>query len=198
MKKLKIWLSILIIVLVGLYFSYPLILGKMADFLVVSDKLEKADLILVLAGDNNGERVSEAVKLFKQDYSNHLLMSGGPLAWKLIAAELMKKQAMAAGVPGNLILVEGKSLSTIGNANFSLPMVLKNNFKSVVLVTSPYHTYRAAKVFRKVFSPHDIKIIIWPVQKSDFNPVRWWTRHEDTQFVVWEYMALVLYFLEGF
>jgi uncharacterized SAM-binding protein YcdF (DUF218 family) len=125
-------------------------------------------------------------------------MSGGPLAWKLVNAEWMKKQATEAGVPGNLILVEDRSLSTIENAKFSLPIVLSHNFKSVIVVTSPYHALRSARVFHKVFSPQGVKIIVRPAEKSIFNPDRWWTRHEDTQFVVWEYTALVLYFFKGF
>lgn len=102
------------------------------------------------------------------------------------------------GVPGNRIMIENRSLSTIENAKFSLPMVRRRGFKSVILVTSPYHAFRSAKVFRKLFSPYGIRIIVCPVENSIFNPDRWWTRHEDTQFVVWEYVALVLYFFKGF
>ncbi len=198
MKRKFIVLCFILLAILGLYVFYPLILNQTAKFLVVKGKLEKADVIIVLGGDGNGERVEEGVKLYKQGFAKYLLMSGGPLAWKLTSAQWMKKQAMESGVPEKWILLEDKSKSTIEDAKFSLPIIVGRDFKSVILVTSPYHTRRAARVFRKVFSRDGIKIMIHPVEKSEFNPDRWWTRHEDTGLVVWEYVAFVLYFFKGY
>lgn len=189
---------IIIISLLGLYLLHPLILDAMAKYLVVQDKLGRADVIVVLGGDANGERVEEGVKLFKQGYAPYLLMSGGPLAWRLNYAGWMKKQARESGVPEKAILLEDRSRSTIEDAKFCLPIIQGKGFKSLILVTSPYHCRRAGKVFRKVFVPAGIKVMVYPVQKSEFNPHRWWTRHEDTGAVVWEYVAMVMYFLKGY
>lgn len=198
MKRSFAVLGIVLLIVAGLYFFHPLILDRMAKFLVVRDNLEKADVIVVLGGDSNGERVEEAVKLYKQGYAKHVLMSGGPLAWNLTHAQWMKKQAVESGVPEKSILLQDKSRSTIDDANFSLPIIVDHNFKSVILVTSPPHTRRAADVFRKVFSKDGIEISVQPVEKSEFNPDRWWTRHEDTSSVVWEYVAMVMYFFKGY
>lgn len=188
-----------LVLLIGLTFIFhPAILNWAGSRLIVQDPLEKADVILVLAGDDNGERVDEAVKLYKQGYAKKLLMSGGRLAWRLTYAQWMRKQAVAEGVPQSAIILQDKSRSTVDDANFSLPIVKQHNFKSVLLVTSPSHSRRAKRVFHKVFKPEGIKIIIYPVQVSEFNPDRWWTRHEDTAFVVWEYVSSVLYFFKGY
>lgn len=197
MRVLKKFL-IFLLILFGLYLLHPFFLQKMADFLVVQDPLQKVDLILVLGGDSSGERVEEGVKLYKQGWANYLLMSGGPLAWKLTYARWMKKQALASGIPERAILLQDQSRSTIEDARFCLPMVLKHKFKSVLLVTSPYHTRRAARVFKKVFAKNGIRVLVKPAEKSEFNPNRWWVRHEDTGRVVWEYVSLVLYFLKGY
>jgi len=198
MKKLFRSLFFIFVFLLLLYTFHPFILGGMVRHLIVQDPLAPADLILVLGGDSNGERVNEAVDLYKNGYAKKLLMSGGKLSWQLTYAGWMKKQAVSMGVPARAILIEDKSESTIENAQFSLPIVLKNKIKSVILVTSPVHTLRAKKVFNKLFSKEGIKVMVRPVQKSDFNPDRWWTRHEDTAHVVWEYVSSVLYFLKGF
>ena len=198
MKRKFIVLGVVLLAILGLYAFHPLLLDQMAKFLVVKDRLEKADVILVLAGDGNGERVREGVQLYRQDYAKYMLMSGGPLAWKLTSAQWMKKQAVESGVPEKAILMEDKSRSTIENAEFSLPVVKDHGFQTVILVTSPQHTLRAARVFRKVFSKAGIKVLVYPVERSEFNPDRWWTRHEDTGLVVWEYVAFVLYFLKGY
>jgi len=198
MKRRLLIFAAILTVIFGLYLVYPSLLDGLARYLIVQDKLAKADAIVVLGGDNNGERVNEGVKLYRKGYAKYLLMSGGPLSWKLTYAQWMKKQAVESGVPESAILLEDRSRSTLEDARFSLPIVAKKKFSSIILVTSPTHTRRAARVFRKVFSPAGIKVIIYPAEKSEFNPERWWTRHEDTQLVVWEYVSLVLYFFKGY
>jgi uncharacterized SAM-binding protein YcdF (DUF218 family) len=197
MKILK-RLALLFLVLLALYLSCPYILNGLARFLVVSDRLDKADVIIVLSGDTNGERTSQGVELYKQGYANRLLMSGGQMAWQLSYAGWMKKQAETLGVPAGAILTQDRSRSTLEDAQFSLPIAEQNHFKSVILVTSPYHTRRAAAVFKKIFGRAGIRVMVYPVQHSDFNPHDWWRRHHDTSRVVWEYVARVMYLLKGY
>lgn len=191
MKKRIFWP---VIVLLGLYLSHAFILEGLAGWLVVEDKLEPADIILVLSGDADGERVAEAVRLYKRDYAKNILMSGGPLAWHLTSAAWMKNQALSLGVPASAILLEDQSRSTKENALFSLPIIKKQGITSIMLVTSPYHARRAKWVFQKIFAKSDIKVLIYPVQNSAFQISKWWTRHEDIQQVAREYISLIFYF----
>ncbi|MFH1576380.1 MAG: YdcF family protein [Candidatus Margulisiibacteriota bacterium] len=195
----KLYVLILVLAaIIGSYLAYPYVLEGAARFLIVRDKLEPAETIIVLSGDNNGERVNEAVQLYRAGYAKKLLLSGGPLAWQLTAASWMKHQARALRVPETALIIEDKSRSTIDNALFSLPLVQQLGHKSVILVTSPPHSRRSKRVFRKVFNKEGIKVISWPAQETEFKLPRWWTRHEDTQFVMWEYVTLVYYFLKGY
>lgn len=196
MKKALIWISILILVFLGAYFSLPRVLEGMASYLIVRDEIEPAAAIVVLGGDDNGERVNEAVQLYWNGYADKLLMSGGPLAWKLTSAEWMKRQALIMGVPARAVILEDRSESTLENALYSLAILKRLGVRSVILVTSPNHSRRAKNVFQKVFSKENIKVMSYPAQKSDFRLSGWWTRHEDTQLVVWEYVSLVYYFLK--
>jgi uncharacterized SAM-binding protein YcdF (DUF218 family) len=198
MKKRLLWLSALLAVVLGMFIAFPFFLEGTARFLIVQDKLEAADVIVVLAGDNNGERVDEAVKLYKKGYAKKLLMSGGPLAWKLTHAQWMKRQAARMGVPKASILLQEQSESTLEDAKFTLPIIKKYGFKSVILVTSPTHTRRAKRVFRKMYAGQGIKVLVYPVQDSKFKLQRWWSRHEDTQRVIWEYVSFVYYFFKGY
>lgn len=198
MKRRFFWLTVLLAVVLGIYFSLPFILEGMARFLIVQDKIEPAQLIIVLAGDDNGERVVEAVNLYQKGYAKNLLMSGGPLAWNLTSAEWMRKQARTLGVPAHAIILEDKSRSTLENALFTLPILKKRGIKSIILVTTPTHSGRAKRVFKKVYSKEGIKVMSYPAQKSRFQLSGWWTRHEDTQLVMWEYVSLVYYSLKGY
>lgn len=200
MKRKIFWLSVFLVILLGIYFSHPFILGGIARFLIVRDKIEPAALIIVLGGDNTGERVNEAVNLYREGYAQKILMSGGPLAWELTYAEWMKKHAVALGAPFQAVLLEDKSRSTIENAQFTLPILKQNRIRSFILVTSPTHSRRAKRVFKKVYAEEGIKMISHPVPLRDsmFRLPRWWTRHEDTQLVMWEYVSLIYYLLKGY
>ena len=182
------------------YLSYPYMLDGLARFLIVRDQLEKADLIVVLGGDDNGERVNAAISLFREGFSNKFLMTGGSVAWNVNAAENMREQAVTMGVPYDSIIIEKESESTLENAKFSLPIVEREGPQKILLVTSPMHSRRAKRVFNKIFLSKEIKVISWPVkiEESKFNLDRWWTRHEDTQAVIWEYVALTYYLLKGY
>ncbi|MBU1027372.1 MAG: YdcF family protein [Candidatus Margulisbacteria bacterium] len=198
-KRILVFITIFIFIVVTSA-SYPLFLTAFAKNLIVSDKLKPADIIIVPSGDDNGERVNSAVKLYKQGLASKILMSGGPLQWRLTSATWMKKHAMALGVPEKDILLEEKSDSTIDNANFCLPIVKKQGAKSVILVTSPTHTRRAKRTYKRVFSKHKIDVMMHsvPLTDSEFKLEAWWKSHEDTQKVLWEYGSLMFYFLKGY
>ena len=198
MKKAGLIVGGLLFSILALALVHPYFLQYLADRLVTRDTLAKADLILVLAGDANGERVDEGVRLYKAGYAPRILMSGGPLAWQLTYADWMKKQAVALGVPAGAIGTQRRSRSTIEDAQYSLPLVKAGQARSIILVTSSYHTRRAGKVFRKLYRPEGIAVLVWPAPDRQFNPKRWWTRHEDLGLVVWEYVSAVLYFLKGY
>ncbi|KAF0135311.1 MAG: hypothetical protein FD145_137 [Candidatus Saganbacteria bacterium] len=195
--KLKNKVVVIALVIIGLILAAPLVLQKMADYLVVQDKLEKSDVILVLAGDPNGERVSQAVKLYKDKWAPKILMSGGPAVWHLTYAENMKEQAKSYGIPDKDIYLEDKSESTYEDIKFSLDILRKLEAKKIIIISSPYHMRRMSLTARKMYLKHGIKTIVYPVQKSKWNKEKWWLSHEDTQPVIYEYMALVQYLLKG-
>ncbi len=200
MKRKSLVLITISIFVIVTSLSYPFFLNSFAKNLIVNDQLKPADMIIVPSGDDNGERVNRAVKLYKQGLASKVLMSGGPLQWRLTSAAWMKKHAMALGVPASAILLEEKSDSTIDNAKFSLPIVKKHGAKSVIIVTSPTHTRRAKRVFKRIFSKHKINVKIHsvPIAESKFKLKGWWQRHEDTQKVLKEYASLLFYFYKGY
>jgi uncharacterized SAM-binding protein YcdF (DUF218 family) len=194
MKKLII--ALIIIFFCG-WLVYPFILQGMANFLVVQDQLEKADAILVLAGDANGERVAQAVELYKAGWAKKIIMSGGPAVWNLTYAQNMRNQAKYLGVQPEDIFIQDKSESTYEDIKFSLPILQNIGVMRLILVSSPYHMRRMTQVARKMYNPKGIKVIPYPVKKSKWKADKWWTRHEDTQLVIWEYIAMIEYLLKG-
>lgn len=191
-------ITIILIVLIGLFAVYDIFIVFMPSMLYVKSDLKKSDAILVLAGDSNGERVAHAVELYKQGYAPKIVMSGGPAVWHLTYAENMRRQATCLGVPAKNVIIQDKSKSTIQDIKYSLPVLKKMKVLRVILVTSPYHIKRSYLVAKKYYSKEGIEVLASPADKTVFNPNKWWTRHEDTQFVIWEYVAIVQYLLKGY
>ncbi|MFH1826370.1 MAG: YdcF family protein [bacterium] len=194
MKRLIVFLSLIIC----LYFAYPFFLQGLGNFLIVDDQLKPADIIVVLSGMGNGERTRQAVELYKKGFAPKLLMSGGPIYLQVTYASLMRQRARYLGVPDQDILLEQESESTMENAIFSLPQILELKAKSVIVVTSPYHTRRAKRTFRKALAGTGIDVLVSSVKDSMYKPEKWWLIHEDTQAVAHEYLSMVFYFFKGY
>lgn len=100
-------------------------------------------------------------------------------------AEVMRRQALALGIPETSVLIEDQSLSTYQNAIYTKLISEHYGFESILLVTSTYHSRRAAHIFRDVFGPN---YAIW-VQPSppDLCTVCWWLQPDQARVVGYEY-----------
>lgn len=169
--------------------SCRLLLTVLGQFLIVTEELKPADVIIVLAGER-GERVGYGVWLYQQGYAPKIIMPGGPVIWRVTAAQIMKEQAVFLGVPAEDILVEERSTTTKANAEFTKNLMVAEGFRCAILVTSPYHSRRAGRVFHRVFG-QGMEIITIPVPNSRFSVDEWWTRDTDTRQVVSEYLKMI-------
>ncbi|MBU0686430.1 MAG: YdcF family protein [Candidatus Margulisbacteria bacterium] len=198
--RLVKWVLIGLIVIVVLFSFKTSILQGLSSFLVIAHPLEKADAIVVLGGEN-GERVYSASNLYKKGYAPLIILTGGNLAWRLSEVDVMKKQALFYGIPASKIITENKSLSTLENAKFIMPILKERGIEKIILVTSPYHMRRAYQTFNKQLRKEKIDVIAAPVppnKYTTYNPNRWWERHEDKQFVIMEYIKLFSYFVKRY
>jgi len=180
---------LILIAFVGglLFFSHGFVLTRAAEMLIKKDEMNPADVIVVLAGEQE-ERVRYAIKLLNNGWArkDRIIMAGGPLVWKYSWASLMKEQAESLGIPGKKILLEDKSRSTEEDALYTKELLQKNGFRSIILVTSPYHSHRASEIFHKVLGS-DYKIISAPAEESWFEVNDWWKRRRDRSAVLNEF-----------
>ena len=187
----RLWLAVglvLGLVLLTVVSYRPFLIG-VGQFLIVREELKPADVIIVLAGERE-ERVEYGVWLYQQAYAPKIIMTGGPVVWRVTAAQIMKEQALFLGVPAEDILIEERSTTTKENAAFTKGLMVAEDFGSAILVTSPYHSRRASGIFHRVFG-QEIEIISVPVPNSRFSVDEWWTRDMDTRQVVTEYLKLI-------
>ncbi len=192
-------LVMMIILSVVVFATYETVLDEAGEYLYKKDQIKPADVIVVLGGEQT-ERVKFSSKLFKEGWArkDRVIMSGGPVVWKFTLAYLMKEHAKYLGVPARAIILEEKSESTEENAKYVKEILLKRGYKSIILVTSPYHSKRSYIIFQKVMGD-EIEIISVPVPVEDswLSLHGWWKKRLDRSRVLSEYAKFTWLWLFG-
>jgi uncharacterized SAM-binding protein YcdF (DUF218 family) len=149
-------------------------------FLDVEDPLVHADVIVALSGDT-GARTETAVDLWKRHYAPLIIFAGASLDPNSVASgELMKRDAVAQGVPDAAILVEPSSTTTEENARLVASLMKAHGLASAILVTSPYHQRRASNLFAQEFAPAKLTFSNYPARDPQWDPNTWWL-HEPAR-----------------
>jgi uncharacterized SAM-binding protein YcdF (DUF218 family) len=170
--------------------SIVALLVGIGHWLDVTDPLAKADAIVAISGDT-GARTASAIALWKQGYAPVLIFSGGSSDPASVAsAELMKRTAVAAGVPANAIVVEGTSATTEENAQRVAELMKSQGLGSAILVTSPYHQRRAAMLFEREFGRASLSFRNHPADDPDWDANLWWTREPSRSLTLVELAKL--------
>jgi len=166
-------------------------------FLITADKPRKADAIIVIGGDHKPERVQRAVDLYQQGLAPIVIISAGTQVIEgkehVPEAEVMRRQAMALGLPEMALLVENRSQSTFQNAYYVEGLCRERNIRSVLLVTSAYQSRRAAMIFREVFGA-TISVHIQPTYPNPLILGRWFMP-DQVGVMLYEYYNWVRYWL---
>jgi uncharacterized SAM-binding protein YcdF (DUF218 family) len=110
----------------------------------------KADAIVVLGcrGSTALERrLRIGIELFEQGAAPLLVLSGGG-SGPTPEAEIMRRTAIAHGVPKTAMLVDTVSRNTVENARETARLLSARGLGSVLLVSDRVHLPRAALLFR--------------------------------------------------
>jgi uncharacterized SAM-binding protein YcdF (DUF218 family) len=93
-------------------------------------------------------RVERAVELYRRGLSDTLLFSGGVGDHPPAEARVARDLAVSLGIPPEACILEEESHSTAENARFSAELLRARGISRVLLVSDPYHLYRARQSFR--------------------------------------------------
>ena len=177
-RKLKTGVGFLVL-LVG----WTLIAPMLANYLVVQKPLEKADAIVILSGSEEYiERSHEAAEILKNGISLKIFLTDDGLkggwnnelkrnpSWE----EHARWELIALGVREDAIevlptIVQGTSVE----AELIVEEVAKRGIKSVVLVTSAYHSRRAIWSFDRAIRRQNLTLTVG-VQSPPSRPGPFW------------------------
>jgi uncharacterized SAM-binding protein YcdF (DUF218 family)/glycosyltransferase involved in cell wall biosynthesis len=185
-----------------LVFQTPIVWWA-AEPLRVAAAPKKADAIVVFAGGvgESGEagggyqeRVKQAVDLYHQGFAPRMIFSSG-YVFAFQEAEVMKSLAVANGVPPAAITLEKEATNTRENVVLSERILHAQGWRSILLVSSPYHMRRALLTWRR--AAPDIEVTPTPVPQSQFYAHGRGASLEQVRGVVQEYAAIVLYWWRG-
>ena len=176
-----------------------------AKALIVRSDLARADAIVVLAGSATYlERTDWASRLFKEGRAPVIILTndnvqGGwsvaeqrnPLLVELAAEELRRR-----GVPAEKIEVISETASSTHEEALRLrDYAINHDLRSILIVTSSYHSRRALWTLRRVFEGSGIEIGLDTPGTGLQTPVpaAWWWHSSGWQIVPGEYVKIIYY-----
>jgi uncharacterized SAM-binding protein YcdF (DUF218 family) len=140
------------------------------SFLTVEKPLKSADAILVLSGsDAYIERTDEAARLFKEKIAPRIFLTNDGLkgGWNQkeqrnpYFIERARWRLIAKGVPSEAIEMLPEIVTGTNNeANLLVNVSTERNLRSLLLVTSAYHTRRTLWSFERVVSKSNLPLEI--------------------------------------
>jgi len=155
-----------------------------------------ADALVVLGGDVY-KRAPYAATLFAQGVAPRIVAVGGTAdQGELSEARKTTKVLLAHDVPQDAIVALGiDEPSTSDEARAVAELVRLRQWHHLVVVTSPYHTWRAGKIFRRAL-PDDVELSVKPSPLDPFDPDAWWQDARSRRLLRNEYGKLVLWWVE--
>lgn len=176
-----------------------------ARWLSVEEDLPRADAIIVLGGSEvYKERARYAAKLFHEGRAPIVVITSdgqfagwsnergrNPLTFERSVDELKHH-----GVSGeNIEIVPQVVTGTYEECVTLREYAVQQNLRSLLIVTSAYHTRRARWSLRRVFAGSGIEIGIDGAPPGDQSPAAhvWWLKRRGWRVVAAEYVKMIYY-----
>ncbi len=206
--KLIRWLVVFPLLGLLLYLSYPFFLRAMGRYLVTEDRLQKAEAIVVLAGDGGVARTLEAVRLYQDGYAPRIILTHQrlPKGYDALARlgftvpeerDIQWMVLKAMRVPATVVLqVSERADSTASEMGHLVHFLKGHRIGTVILVTDRSHSTRASKILASE-SGGRISIISRPTRYDTFNAEGWWHSRVDAKEVLLEYGKLLNYLVQS-
>jgi uncharacterized SAM-binding protein YcdF (DUF218 family) len=160
---------------------------------VVEDPLQQSDALLLLGDDNFfADRATRASELYRQKLAPVIVASGRRLRPTAGIAELMEHDLIERGVPKDRVIrFPHDADSTREEAQALRALVTEKNWRSVIVVTSNYHTRRTRYIFQRIF-PDSVSVRVASARDGEFDPEHWWENRKSLKEFIRELAALVV------
>lgn len=194
-----------LVIFLTLFLALILFAWFLAEKLIVEKPQERADAILMLSGSGvHQERTQKTALVYKQGVAPKILLTddGERAGWSGAErrnpkfVEIARNSLITAGVaPENIEILPGQVSGTIDEAESLREKIQQTGWKSVLVVTSPYHTRRSLWIFDKVLKNDGVQIGIVSPPPGEQSPLPfvWWLTRKGWFLVAGEYVKAVYY-----
>ena len=197
MTRSKRWAIAALLLLALAAFSWRWWLPLPAEFLVQGDPPAKADAIVVLAGDGYGNRIRAGADLALRGYAPVVLASGAAWIYGVCECDLAIDNAARNGYPRSLFEpLRNDATSTDAEARVIFAEARRRGWKSILIVTSDYHT-RRTRILLNRLRPPDLRLIVVAAPDRFFRADRWWWHRESRKTLLTEWAKLAAAMLGG-
>ena len=186
--------------------AWPLLAWAAAEGLNVrAPAAVRADAIVMLSGSEvYRERAEYAARLFKAGRAPRIVLTNDaePGGWSqerqrtMLFVERAQEALTRADVPTEAIeIVPGSVTSTYDEAAALSAYARTRGWRSLIIVTSGYHSRRAWWTLRRVFAGSGVALGLEPVAAGAQSPSpwTWWLTAAGWRMVAGEYVKLVYY-----
>jgi hypothetical protein len=162
---------------------------KAGSFLVI-DAPRPSDVILVLAGETE-HRPNRALELLAQHYGQHVIIDVPTNAtiYEFTQIELAKRYIQDLPHPDLISVCPIDGLSTKDESKDAEKCLQREHPKTVLIVTSDFHTRRSLNVFRREVPEYQYSTA--GAQNSQAFGTKWWTHREWAKTFVDEWLRLL-------
>jgi uncharacterized SAM-binding protein YcdF (DUF218 family) len=201
---MKLSRLLLIFALVSAIVLLIWLIANAGYFLVKTDKLAKADALVVLMG-SIADRALQTNDLYQKGWApNVLLVEEGMEGFKALKrrgvvlksnSEQFIEALNGLGIlEEHIIKVPGPARSTQNEAILIRNFLLKEPYiDTLIVVSSSPHARRASMIFKQALKNKKRKftVMVSPSIYTSYNPEGWWKRREDIQYTLSEYLKIL-------
>jgi DUF218 domain len=163
--------------------------GKAGSFLVV-DEPRPSDIIVVLAGETD-RRPARALELLAQGYGRRIVLDvpADAKLYEFTQLQLAQKYIQDLPQGGSISVCPIDGLSTKDESKDAEKCIARQGGKSVLIVTSDFHTRRALSVFRREVPGYEYSVAA-SRNDSSFG-VKWWTHRQWAKIFFDEWLRMI-------
>jgi uncharacterized SAM-binding protein YcdF (DUF218 family) len=193
-KRLITAAALVAVLCLALFLTRTLWLTALGSALVYDQGPAKADIAVVLAGDDWGFRIVKGAEMVRQGYVPAVLVSGPPGFYGFHESDLAIQFAVRKGYPAEwFIPLPHETFSTRDEAGVILTELRRRNIHSFLLVTSNFHTRRATRIYRSAERGMADAPSFRTVAATHpfFSPDAWWRNREGRKIFFFEWVKTV-------
>jgi DUF218 domain len=163
--------------------------AKAGSFLIV-DAPRRSDTILVLAGETD-RRPQRALELLDEGYGKRIVLDVPSNAKLYEFTEIQLAQKYIQNLPQaasvSICAIDG--LSTKDESSDAEKCLQREGAKSVLIVTSDFHTRRALEIFRRELPRREFSVAA--ARNDEGFGSRWWTHRQWAKTFFDEWLRLI-------